>query len=475
MFSRRLVERLARGRLSTAPVVSSRPTPGELIAALQILNTWHVLSIADLGVAQATAPGRASSWADQSGNGRTWTTATTTAEPTFVSEPTLGGRYSVSADGTLTKYMVSGWDPPAPGTTPFYRVTVLRQNQWLAGRTYTHGSTINRIALTGTSVPDRFQAYNGTALGGNVDMGSRKWILVEEYFSNSTNDFVRLANRNADVTGINVGNFNSSAPGLFATPAGATFGDFSIAFQAYGALPSDRAAVRAALLNYYPSITVSGRPVRYLPLGDSQTRHDIGFGYAGYRKRIHDVFDATYQMRSIGASANGAWALQEGRHGGVSGQDIANCSAYVDVQLGSGGATAGAGVIDLVLLNIGAADVVNAASAGTMLTQLESLATNVLTRETSAALAVTNLVPLQGDPTNLTDYNAGIPSVITSLQAAFPGRVEDMIDINSPMGGTFDPAKFIDDRHMNENSSYHICGAPICAALATRIATISAS
>jgi len=455
-------------------------SPTTLISQFTAADTWKILSVGDLGVGETTVSGRAATWASQQG-GINWATAVSTNEPTTAVDTRISRR--ILTGDAAAYYMTNAYNPPAPLTTPFYRIAVARMNSWAAARTFhTQGSSTSRTGLVGASVPSRWNVFNGTTLGPHLEMGAEKWYIIEEWYDGTTTSYCRF-DVSGDLGGIDVGNFNSSAFGLFGTSTGTALASSSVAFYALKeGVPSNRATLRGYLKAFIPQIYNGRKLLRYNFIGDSQTRHDVSYNYAGFRKRLFDDFDqytgADYPTRALGSAGNGTW--RDNSHSGVSGNTIENCTTAVNAELGSAGTMTGAGWVNLAILCIGAANLIAGETAAVALPKLQTCAQAVLDKEKIAsggnvdcALVICSPAPFLSDPPQFADFADGIPAIVTALQAANPGRTIQYVDYFTALGRAYNAAYYVDDRHLNATGSYTLAGGALSTGISSLMNTLT--
>jgi hypothetical protein len=179
---------------------------------------------------------------DLSGNGHTATLKAATA-PTV----TVGQNGKAGLGFTLnTTGLIWAMALPAPGTTPYYVFSVIKQNSWV----------LNSVIFVGPGSPGFFQkvATPKIAAQNNVNFNAAALALgsfgaVEAAFMNSTSDYIKAGSGLA-VPGNNTG--NAADAGMFALGNNAASGgaifDLLLFVIGPGAVP---AGARAAVTNYY--------------------------------------------------------------------------------------------------------------------------------------------------------------------------------------------------------------------------------
>lgn len=180
---------------------------------------WAVYLVGDLGITLGTG---VSAWADQSGNGNDATQATGIMQPAFNASG-LNGRGTLGFDGSNDHLVFSSLDLPAPGTTPIWIWTVFRQDAWISGDSlYGAGASVVRCRKMGVTP----QLRPSNASDGPLNAGAvvASWCRLENLFTNSTSDYLKLASTTA--TGSNCGN-NDPASGAFVLGSHVTGSSFA--------------------------------------------------------------------------------------------------------------------------------------------------------------------------------------------------------------------------------------------------------
>jgi len=482
-FSRRQGDRFNRGRIATVAGASG-PSPAAqfvsaMLAATTRTNIWLVTG--DVGVNQATTPGRVSSLTSQ-GGANNWTTLGATQEPSYTAtDATLGGKGTWALNGT-NRYMLNAYDAPAPLTQPHYRISVVKVNQWFPSRATTIMATAIGFGIIADGVIRHVASQRNTALGPNFDSPPLQWCIIEEYYSGSTSDFVTVGPLDNTATGVNVGNTNPSTLAMGASATGTLPSDSSCAFSAaFLGLPSapERAALRSTLLSYYGNQLLRTRKVcRYYFVGDSITFGASATSNNGYRRAIYDNFFTAldYPVFSVGANATGTYNAEFIRHGGVPGQTIAGCSTYLldpaTGQIRTGGPLINS--VQILLIMIGTNDmstyvpVTTAAAYRTLLDGIQAQLPNV-------RMAVTTICP-QGPGANNANailFNAELPAQWDAFDAANPTRTLIRWDANAAIGGpSFVAGNFADDLHPND-TGHALLGTALTTAVGTILNTLT--
>jgi hypothetical protein len=190
-----------------------------------------------------------SAWADQSGNGNDFSQGTAANQPTYAAGA-LNGQPTITFDGTNDSLANATLNLPAPGTTPTFYWGVINHT-WGLNKAYICAG-VDRMKIFPANVTPQVNSNNGTGLG-NTGAAVGSWVRMEALFSNSTNDYLKLASTNA--TGTNTGN-NDPAAGILLgrNSASTVFGNISFAaFMICAGKPSaaELAALDAAVTAKY--------------------------------------------------------------------------------------------------------------------------------------------------------------------------------------------------------------------------------
>lgn len=489
MRSRRPDARFNRGRVVTVAGAESPSNPAaelvaDMLAATTRTNVWMVLG--DLGVNQATTPGRVSSLTSQ-GGANNWTTLAALNEPLYTaSDASIGGRGTWSTNGT-NRYMLCAYDPPAPLTQPHYRIGVVRMDVWGTLRfPEICGSNNILCARPDTKVRQAGHIINGVQ-GPTVDYPSVVWCIVEVYFSGSTSDFITVGPLNNTATGVSAGNtdptpFSGVALAMGASITGAGQSSNSYAFSAaFLGLPTapERDALRQLLIDYYGSQLLRTRKVcRYYFTGDSITRGASATSLNGYRKALHDEYFTAlgYPVYSTGAAADGTYGADFIRHGCTSGSTIASLTTILadpaTGQLRAGGPQDGC--MQLVLLMTGT-NSMSTYVAGTTVGELRTLMDSIQSLQPNVRQVVTTIPPqgAGGNNANVILFNAELPAMWDAFDAANPTRTCIRWDANTAIGGpSYVGANFVDDLHPND-TGHALIGAALVPAVASILNTLT--
>jgi hypothetical protein len=479
---RRASPRFNRGRISTVSGGPSPPSPAaqftaDILAATALTNVYLVHG--DAGVNQATTSGRVSSLTSQ-GGANDWTTLGATQEPTYTAaDATLGGKGTWATDGSA-KYMLNAFNPVAPLTQPYYRVTVVKQNRTLTGRAAVILAAAFGFGIVTDGTTRQTAHSANTTVGPDLDFPVLQWCIVEEYFSGSVSDFTIIGPLDNIVDNFNLGNSNPTSMAMGGSITGSALADssFAFAFMCQG-LPSapERANIRATIEAYYGSQVVRTRKVcRYFPTGDSITEDVLGTQL--WRQAIKDTFftGLDYPAFSAGSTSSGSFGAEFTRHGGIPGNTIATHSTYLldptTGQLRAGGPLTDS--IQLLMLMIGTNDMPTYV-AGTTAAAYRTLLDGIQAAVPTLRIVVTTIPP-QGAGKNNAEtilFNAELPAVWDAFDAANPTTPLIRYDANTAVGGpSFVAANFADTLHYNATGSA-LHGAALVTAIAPIMNTLT--
>lgn len=192
MFSRRPITQQNRGRIVRA---------GGIVTPLTILGAAGMLRWvrSDLGITIGTG---VSAWADQSGAGNDYTMGTAANQPAIVPAG-LNGHDTLLFDGS-NDFLESALSLPAPGTTPTFRIFVVKQITWIANRSFCGGSTANTHRIRQAGASPEVDIFNGTDTANNNGAVIGEWRRWLTWLNNATTDYLTIGS--TTVTGINAGN-----------------------------------------------------------------------------------------------------------------------------------------------------------------------------------------------------------------------------------------------------------------------------
>lgn len=158
---------------------------------------------ADQGITIATG---VSQWDDLSGNGRHYTQATGSAQPTWGATAGPNGTPAITGDGVDDNLRALDLDRPFPGTTPTWMWIILKQVSWAnTRRIYSNGNSSSTLCLVQTAPSPGLATYNAVSSAILSDLAVGAWGAVTTYFSNSTADYLQV-NDGAPATGVALGN-----------------------------------------------------------------------------------------------------------------------------------------------------------------------------------------------------------------------------------------------------------------------------
>jgi hypothetical protein len=214
-----------------------------------------------------------------------------------------------------------------------------------------------------------------------------------------------------------------------------------------------------------------GGQLNWTAAGASNARHTVDISYEGYRYRIHNFFARLgINAQARGLNSDGAWT--EPKHCGVSGQDIEGLDTFVDDRFDGGTSPfTGADALDLVIIDIGSANCIDAASHPyapiTTKAAYISMLENVLTRtaSTGARVLVHNVSPLSGNPASIPLLNADIVAAVSEVAAANPTRRLAHLDCFALLGSTYRADDTVDGLHHSRISTHDVIGGATLQAL----------
>lgn len=224
---------------------------GVQFAGVTLIGSWR----ADLGVTLSTGM---TAWANQGGPAPSWLQAGGAAlEPTFSASGGPNSRPYIAGDGTA-RYCGLAYNPPAPATTSIFMWLIARLDAWVSGRQIIGGNA-NRTAIQAQVATPQIALRDLTAPGPTTPMTVGTWFRLYGLFTGSVSDLLKCGNA-AAVSGINVGNTDSSSLALFASISGTVPCAVSVAEVAIatGGIPSNIAALDASYVtpHYGASVQV---------------------------------------------------------------------------------------------------------------------------------------------------------------------------------------------------------------------------
>jgi len=200
-----LVARATRGAIST----DSDPVA---ITVDEWALSWVALSKvlqyvrADLGITK-DGSNRVSAWADQGAGAKHYTQGTGANQPLYLATGGPNSKPAVQID-SIARTLVSSLDLPAPGTTPTFIWSILRQDAWLSGYYIFTGGGTNHMNVWQAGATPGIRQFN-TAHANSVSATIAAWGRLESYFSNTTSDYQKWISTTA--TGTSAGNTDPDA------------------------------------------------------------------------------------------------------------------------------------------------------------------------------------------------------------------------------------------------------------------------
>ena len=214
-----------------------------IVTAFQL--GWNVLpgAGASLGTAQ-----------DLVGTGKWgWSNATT------YNLTGLNGLPYLQGDGATTAMVNTGVALAAPGTSPIFCWGVCRLDAWVTGRAIFAGAGAQGSCVLFSSGVTPQVRNNNAVSGPLVNMTLGQWFRVEAYYSNSTNDYLKIGP--TVVTGVICGNnpcVSGASRGFQVMGGNTSFSQSSISafFIAQGALPTvaERTALDSMVTSVYSGV-----------------------------------------------------------------------------------------------------------------------------------------------------------------------------------------------------------------------------
>lgn len=217
MFSRRSprMNRRNIGVISGSAVSTNPLSPLSLVTSVSVVAYY----IGDLGVAEADAAGRASTWSDQSGSAH-WVQATALSQPVTALDAAINSRRIVQGTGS-PHTMTGGPDRPAPGAaTPTFMFCIVRPDTYASG-----GNLFGSMSLRYGTTANTMRPNCGSN-GPEVAITAGTWYRVRATLSNNAGDVFRVGGASGAGS---AGNSNPPAMTLFANATPANYGAFSLA------------------------------------------------------------------------------------------------------------------------------------------------------------------------------------------------------------------------------------------------------
>lgn len=197
----------------TIVVVGAEAMHPANLAALVTSKTVHYSHHADGGFVESGGAGTGvTQFTDLVTSGTRHATASGTARPAATANGGPGGAgYALTFDGTSDGMNIAL--AVTPGTVPFFRRTLVKLlSGFVTGAQITCGSATNRLGARVTTGP-LVSCGNGTN-SGSTSVSLNTWYLIDEYYSNSINDFIRVGALSSPAPGTSFGNTAASALGL---------------------------------------------------------------------------------------------------------------------------------------------------------------------------------------------------------------------------------------------------------------------
>ncbi len=143
-------------------------------------------------------------------SGNNYTQGTAGFRPAFtLNDATLRSMATFTGDGSDDFLTCSSYSTPAPGTTPVYIRSVLKNVTWTVGENIWNADQVAigcSLSQNPTASPN-IRMNNGSAANTNAALAVGSWGRIEEQFTNSTNDYLKAIS--TVVTGTSAGNNNT--------------------------------------------------------------------------------------------------------------------------------------------------------------------------------------------------------------------------------------------------------------------------
>lgn len=202
---------------SFRPIFDATPpapelTPVDILGAANIVAAWDA---ADLDASPVAL------WPDASGNGFDLTQAIAASQPTWGAATGPNGQPAVLFDGVDDWLENAVLTRPAPGTEPTFIWCVLRQLTWTFNNTLWRTGDFSFYAFDSLVSPEIAQ-YTANEANNNGGLTLGDYRRIEEYNSNSTNDYLKIGS--TLVTGTSAGDDPAGTLGwlLSEPPTGST-------------------------------------------------------------------------------------------------------------------------------------------------------------------------------------------------------------------------------------------------------------